>query len=538
MNLSNGGDVINFGFQDDSLGDIKFGDLPEDDFDNFNRQNPPAPKGSLINFNAIGNQNITQNDINDDKPRLLPSRFLAGQMVSPSDSPRQSVSPRSNPYELPPLETLLDSDEFNDMNEGDNNHDPFMFTNQQEQKPQSMNILKLIGQQKQPPTQHQYESSDKTSVTISDSDSVKPIPNFKQQSAKNSPPKQNVHQKKNNQSPPKATTQSPPKPKEEIKMDISTAFDYAIDDFHHYFFKEFQAILKPSSLPIVSPEINNFAFSLTDEIAKLIEVPITGFSQNIIERTNENLGIILREETNQIIQSIKQKSLKVKAQEEKDFDDLQRLHKELNDLVKQYRQTSIHILKSMENERVELARINFSDKETQKAIMGTKQKLNLKLLELKSIAERQNNEMLRLQRSQNNIYIAKDELHENLLDGYDIKYKNLRSKISHEIDKITDFLDDPTFESISEIAEEIRYNVRYSDNTEDSQQMQIQQLQQKQYLIEMQNMYAINQLERMKRKEDDDEVKSIKKLALTKLEELRKQREEAMKSIKKSKRKK
>ncbi|OHT09672.1 hypothetical protein TRFO_21393 [Tritrichomonas foetus] len=417
------------------------------------------------------------------------------------------------------------------------------------QPKQTSNFLNFNNQRMTP----QEDFSEKTSVSISDSSDAKPIPNFNQNSPikKKQQVKINSHKKKSKnlnendqdaqnynyndqqQQSPQQVYQPPPP---EIHMDIENAFDMAIDNFYHYFFNELKSILKPSPLPITSPELDNFAYSMIDEIERSLQLPQSSVSQIAISKTNETIDLILKEETSQMAQYLKQKSLRLKAQEERDMVDLQKLGNEVSDLDSQYRKLSIHVLKNLERERIELVKNNETEKERQKALLDSKRNLDLKLLELKAVANRQNNEVLKLQRDENSIYSMREELRENLLDSYDVKYKKLRSKIMNEIRSIADYIDDPIFESISSAAEEIKYKLRFSDNNNDLQQP----------MFNFQPIFMQYPKQKMlpKQREANENdhgkecINSIANIAMKKLEELRKQREKAFKGVKTSKKKK
>ena len=533
-------DFFNFGYRENSLDDIPAQNF-QSNTSNFgiNNQNAQRRK-SLINFSALGNESGNNNSIfnnqsnnmsnANDKSRLIPSRILSNMGAIQSETNEQplqnyqKLSPPNNNNDLPPLSTVF---RFSDQ---DSNHS---------QSP----LSSPHSQTSQRPQNHFFgdEYSDKTSVTISDSSSGKAIQPTKQ--AKKGILKQQQKQLKQNQYQDEDSTedqpdeqtvrqkQKPPPP--ELKMDLDQPFIKAIDNFKRYFFNEFKSILRPYSLPIASPEITNFTESLSDEISKSITLPPpTERNQAVITNTNNEIDLLIKEEASQIIESMKQKAIRMKFHEEKDINDLQKLDSEIKSLNSQYKKISAHVLKNLNHERSESVRINETDKLNQKMYLETKRKLSLKLLELESIKNRQNNEFLQYQRNENNLYSSREELHERLLGSYDMKYNKLRAKIVSEIDGLNEYIEDPVLETISSKADEIKSILRFGEQNKNQQQ----NTEQINPFFFMPQNYTHNIRNENDEKNSDEfadlrEIDNIKSVAMRKLDELRKQREDAFKGI-------
>lgn len=548
MHINAEPDVFNFGFHDNSLDDIPAGDFQSNpsEFSSI-KPNSQNRRKSLINFSAFGNESgnnsmPTNQDNNfstaNDKLRLIPSRILSNMGTIQSendDSPPQNLfgnanktSPPKNNLDLPPLSTLLG---FSDQ-DSDRSQSPPPF---------------------QPPLRSQNQlffndDSDKTSVTISDSSSGKAIPPTAKQAKKGilKQPKQSKQDQyfgescSDDQQPivkstiPKEKPPPPPPPPPELKMDLDSAFDSAINNFNHYFFNEFKIILRPYSLPIATPEIDNFIFSLSDEISKsLVLPPQTEKNQAIIARTNDTVDLLIKEEMVQVIESMKQKSIRMKSQEEKDISDLKKLDSEIKDLAAQYRKISNHALKNLSNERSELIKVNENDKLNQKLFLESKRKLSLRILELESVKNRQNNEILQLQRNENNLYSSREELRERLLNSCDIKFNKLRARILSQIDGLNEYIEDPIFETISSKSDEIKSILRFGNRKNDQDESKMPQV------VFLPQNFAYNNNNNKdenneKNSDDSSDVKefnNLKSIAMSRLDELRKQREDAFKGI-------
>ena len=547
MNYNDPPGVFNFGF-DNSLDNIPGAFQSNPSELSSIKENSQNRRKSLINFSALGNESgnnsmPTNQDNNfsnaNDKLRLIPSRILSNMGTIQSEnneSPPQNLfgnsnnntSPPKRNLDLPPLSTLLGS--------SDQDSDHF-------QSPPPF----------QPPLNFQNQQffnddSEKTSVTLSDSSSGKAIPPAAKPAKKGilkqaKQLKQDQYFDENysneQQQPIVKTTipkekPPPPPPPPELKMDLDSAFDSAINNFNHYFFNEFKTILRPYSLPIATPEIDNFIFSLSDEISKsLVLPPQTEKNQAIIARTNDTVNLLIKEEMVQVIESMKQKSIRMKSQEEKDISDLKKLDSEIKDLAAQYRKISNHALKNLSNERTELIKVNENDKINQKMFLESKRKLSLKILELESVKSRQNNEILQLQRNENNLYSSREELRERLLNSCDMKFNKLRAKILSEIEGLNEYIEDPIFETISSKSDEIKSILRFGDRKNDQDESKMPQV-----LFLPQNFAYNNNNNRDENNEnnsdDSSDVKefnNLKSIAMSRLDELRKQREDAFKGI-------
>lgn len=563
MNFHGDQDAFNFGFRENSLEDIPPADFHSNPSEFSAINQIPQRRKSLINFSALGSTSTNnamnsgmRNENNDfsnanDKMRLIPSRMLSNMGGVQGDDFDQQNQRAENPYEnpykssppkdnigLPPLSTLLG---FSDQ-DSNQSQSPPPSPHVQTQKPQ--NQPKFF-QKEKPFFNDDY--SDKTSVTISDSSSGKAIqPTTKQakkgilkQSKKNQYQDEDISDeqqpeiKVNNQK----AKEPPPPPPPELKMDLNSSFDSAFDNFRHYFFNEFKAILRPYSLPIAAPEIDNFTSSLIDEISKSIILPTqTDKNQALIARTNDTVSVLIKEETSQITESMKQKSIRMKSLEEKDLSDLKKLELEIKDLTSHYSKLSVHVLKTLNHERTELFRVNESDKLNQKTLLETKRKLNLKLLELESMKNRQSNEVLHLQRTENNLYSSREELRERLLGSYDMRYNKLRAKILSEIDSLTEYIEDPILETISTKSDEIKSILKFGEASQElnNEKQVIDRYPPQQILIMPQNIPCNKNQNNEENSEEVDEINefsNLKSIAMKKLEELRMQRQNAFKGI-------
>lgn len=540
-------DAFNFGFRENSLDDFQAGNFRSNPSDFSSANQNQNRRKSLINFSALGNEStnngMSRNQGNEDtnnfsnandKSRLIPSRILSNMGAIQSENNEQPsqnffgnpnrTSPPKNNLGLPPLSTLLG---FSDQDSNHSQSPPPSPPSQPQFKPPN-----------QPFFNDDY--SDKTSVTISDSSSGKAIPQTIKQSKKGilkQQTRQDQYQDDNSseeQQPIQKVTKNLPPPPPELKLNIESAFDAAINNFNHYFFNEFKMILRPYSLPITTPEIENFSFSLADEITKsLVLPPQTEKNQALITRTNDTVDLLIKEEMVQVIESMKQKSIRMKSQEEKDVSDMKKLDSEIKDLTSQYRKISNHVLKNLNHERSEFMKVNESDKLNQKMYLDSKRKLSLKVLELESIKNRQNNEVLQLQRNENNLYSLREELHERLLNAYDMKYNKLRAKILSEIEGLNEYIEDPVFDTISSKADEIKSVLRFGNQKDQESEIKMPQV-----LFLPQNLaYNYYNKDENDEKNSEDssadakEFNNIKSIAMNRLDELRKQREDAFKGI-------
>lgn len=524
MNSPENDDVFNFGYRDNSLDDFSTADFHlNTTYSQINKPNDSKRK-SLINFSMFGNNNTT-NGRNDnianstsnfgEKSKIIPSGFLS--KIQREDiqnqqhfNNRNSPPKKKSPFDLPPLETLLDSDDNSNISNEDHNF--------------------ILQKRKSDPNQYnQDELSDQTAVTISDSSSSKAIPNsssntFNKNSKTKSPPKTKILAENY-----QISVENPTRA--ELRLNLESTFDNAIENFGYYFFNELKNLLKPSKIPISSPEIDNFAFSLANEINESFSLPpAQDRTEAIISRMNSNINIILKEEIDQMSQLLKQNSVRLKAQQEKDLNSLKKLDVEVKSLNQSYQSIKTEIMKSLENERVGLARTNDIYKSQLKMLLDSKRNLSLNRMELETVVNRQKNNAFQLQRKENNLYYAREELHEELLGAYDTKYRKLKVKINCELDGIMEFVENPEFEVISTKARELNTLLKFNDENEPNTQPQDKP---QPYMIP----YSKPQLQYRDQNEEENHDQlikaSINSMAKLKLEELKKQREAAAKKISK-----